>query len=65
VSTITIELPAEVMPDATKPEEFAHELRLAAAIHWFSRGEISQGNRQPSCQAFVGTAFDRGALSIP
>jgi predicted HTH domain antitoxin len=43
VSTITIELPAEVVPDATTPEEFAHELRLAAAIHWYSRGEISQG----------------------
>ena len=43
MSTITIELPAEVVPDATTPEEFAHELRLAAAIHWYGRGEISQG----------------------
>jgi predicted HTH domain antitoxin len=43
VSTITIELPADVVPAATTPEEFARELRLAAAIHWYSRGEISQG----------------------
>jgi predicted HTH domain antitoxin len=43
LSTITIELPADVVPDATTPEEFAQDLRLAAAIHWYSRGEISQG----------------------
>jgi len=43
VSTITIELPDEVVPSAIPPEEFAHELRLAAAIHWYSRGQISQG----------------------
>jgi len=24
------------------PDEFARELRLAAAIHWYERGEISQ-----------------------
>jgi predicted HTH domain antitoxin len=43
VSTITIELPDEVVPSATTPEEFVRELRLAAAIHWYSRGLISQG----------------------
>ena len=43
MSTITIELPADVVPDTTTPEEFAQDLRLAAAIHWYSRGEISQG----------------------
>src|SRR5271157_4115010 len=40
---ITIELPDEVVPSAIPPEEFARELRLAAAIHWYSRGQISQG----------------------
>ena len=24
------------------PDEFANEMRLAAAIHWYRRGEISQ-----------------------
>ena len=24
------------------PEEFASEMRLAAAIHWYKRGDISQ-----------------------
>jgi len=26
------------------PDEFASEMRLAAAIHWYKRGEISQEN---------------------
>ncbi len=43
MSMITIELPEEIVPAATTPEEFARELRLAAAIHWYSRGLISQG----------------------
>ena len=24
------------------PDEFANEMRLAAAIHWYKRGEVSQ-----------------------
>lgn len=24
------------------PQEFANEMRLAAAIHWYKRGEVSQ-----------------------
>ena len=43
MSTVTIELPDEVVPSAVSPEEFAREPRLAAAIHWYSRGQISQG----------------------
>jgi hypothetical protein len=38
-----IDLPDEVMPPATTPEEFVQELRLAAAIYWYSRGQITQG----------------------
>jgi predicted HTH domain antitoxin len=43
MSTITIELSAEVVPATTTPEEFGRELRLTAAIHRYSRGGISQG----------------------
>jgi predicted HTH domain antitoxin len=43
VSTITIELPEDVVASSPTPAEFARELRLAAAIHWYSRGLISQG----------------------
>lgn len=43
MQTITLELPEEVFSALRRsPEEFARELRLAAAIHWYSRGEISQ-----------------------
>ncbi len=40
---ISIDLPDEVFSAIRRsPEEFARELRLAAAMHWYSRGEISQ-----------------------
>lgn len=43
MQTITLELPEEVFSALRRsPEEFARELRVAAAIHWYSRGEISQ-----------------------
>ncbi|MFZ5828508.1 MAG: UPF0175 family protein [Planctomycetota bacterium] len=41
--TITMEFPADVFAALRRsPAEFADELRLAAAMHWYSRGEISQ-----------------------
>ncbi len=41
--TVTLELPEEVFSALRRsPEEFARELRLAAAIHWYERGEVSQ-----------------------
>jgi predicted HTH domain antitoxin len=43
MSTITIELPDDIVAGASTPEDFARELHLAAAIHWYSRGLISQG----------------------
>src|SRR5262249_5437421 len=41
--TVTLELPQEVFSALRRsPEEFVRELRLAAAIHWYERSEISQ-----------------------
>ena len=41
--TVTLDFPADVFPSScSSPDEFARELRLAAAIHWYERGEISQ-----------------------
>jgi len=43
MAKVTLELPEEVFAALKRsPEEFARELRLAAAIHWYERGEISQ-----------------------
>jgi predicted HTH domain antitoxin len=40
---VTLELPEEVFSALRRsPEEFARELRLAAALHWYERGEVSQ-----------------------
>ena len=44
MKTITIEVPDDVtLPFAASDEQFAQELRLAAAIFWYDRGLISQG----------------------
>jgi predicted HTH domain antitoxin len=40
---IMLELDDDVLSALrSSPEEFARELRLAAAIHWYKRGELSQ-----------------------
>ena len=44
MAVVTIDLPEHTFDGlGDSPEEFAQELRLAAAIFWYSRGEISQG----------------------
>lgn len=41
--TVSLDLPEDVFSALRcSPEEFVRELRLAAAIHWYERGEISQ-----------------------
>lgn len=44
MTTVTMELPSDVFSALRRsPEEFAGEMRIAAAIYWYSRGEVSQG----------------------
>lgn len=41
--TLNLDIPDDALSALRRsPEEFAHELRLAAAIHWYSKGLISQ-----------------------
>jgi predicted HTH domain antitoxin len=43
MTKVTLELPEEVFSALRRsPDEFAREMRLAAAIHWYEHGEISQ-----------------------
>ncbi|MBW4424712.1 MAG: UPF0175 family protein [Nostoc desertorum CM1-VF14] len=43
MTTVTLELPEGIFSALRlSPNEFVRELRLAAAIHWYGRGEISQ-----------------------
>lgn len=43
MKTITLEVPEEIFSALRlSPNEFVQKLRLAAAIHWYQRGEISQ-----------------------
>ena len=40
---MTMDFPPDVFSSLRRsPDEFACEMRLAAAAHWYSRGEISQ-----------------------
>jgi predicted HTH domain antitoxin len=40
---LTLDLPEGAFSARRRsPDEFADEMRLAAAIHWYRRGEISQ-----------------------
>lgn len=43
MTTVTLELPDEAFSALRlSPEEFTREMRLAAAIHWYQRAELSQ-----------------------
>ena len=40
---VSMDLPPEVFSSLRRaPDEFAQELRLAAAVHWYQKGKMSQ-----------------------
>jgi predicted HTH domain antitoxin len=44
MAVVTIDLPMETFAGlGESPEAFVREMRLAAAIFWYARGQISQG----------------------
>lgn len=43
MTTLTLQLPEDVFSALRRsPQEFLQEMRLAAAIHWYRQGRISQ-----------------------
>ncbi|MCI0391750.1 MAG: UPF0175 family protein [Acidobacteria bacterium] len=43
MTEITLQIDEDIFAALRRsPDEFVRELRLAAAIHWYERGEISQ-----------------------
>lgn len=43
MTSVTLQFPEGVFSALRRsPDEFARELRLAAAVHWYERGEVSQ-----------------------
>ncbi len=43
MTSVTLQLPDDVFSALRRsPDEFVRELRLAASIHWYEKGEISQ-----------------------
>lgn len=52
MTVITLDLPEEIFSSLRRsPTEFVQELRLAAAIYWCQRGEISQEKASNTPQA--------------
>lgn len=43
MQTLTVDIPDELFSALRRsPRELARDLRLAAAVHWYRRGELSQ-----------------------
>jgi predicted HTH domain antitoxin len=73
MQTITMDLPEEVFSALRRsPEEFAREMRLAAAMLWYSRGLVSQEkaaqiaglNRAEFLAALAQNQFDAFAVDF-
>ena len=67
MTKVTLDLPEEVFKARySSPEEFVQSMRLAAAIYWYSRTEISQEiasaiaglNRRDFIDAMAGEKVD-------
>jgi len=44
MTTVSVDMPDDVLATLRKsPQEFAQEMRIAAACHWYSQGIVSQG----------------------
>ena len=44
MTTVLIDLPDDVYGALrTSPQEFSREICIAAAVHWYSQGRLSQG----------------------
>lgn len=42
MTTINLDFPTDVVSALRRsPQEFARDLRIAAAVHWYARGEVS------------------------
>ena len=45
---VHLELPEDLFSALRRsPDEFVQEMRLAAAIHWYERGQVSQEKAAP------------------
>ena len=58
MATVSLELPEEIFSALRRsPEEFVREMRLAAAIHWYARGEMSQEKAAQIARAYTAQIF--------
>lgn len=73
MSIVTLEMPEDVFSALRRsPEEFGREMRLAAAIHWYGRGDVSQEkaaliaglDRTDFLMALAGQAVDAFSVSV-
>lgn len=69
MAQVVFNFPPDVFSALRKaPDEFAAEMRLAAAIHWYSQGAISQGKAAEiagvSRAQFLDELFHRGVPAV-